>query len=123
MLGLLSVRQQSAHAQGPSALLPTWQVPTSQSSILPATRVAAGGFFNGTGLVVTGGARSQTGPQSSPLAPASFFPQGALPPPPRPAHSHARRPSALGNLGPIPFSPPPSLTPPPLRLPTHTHAC
>lgn len=72
-------RRQGAHAQGASALLPTWQVPTSQSSVLPATRVAAGGFFNGSGLVVTGGSLRQTGPQSSPLAPASYFAQGAFP--------------------------------------------
>jgi len=51
-------------------------VPTSQNPVLPVTRVGASGFFNGTGLLLTGGTVNTVGVQSSPLAPPSFFPTG-----------------------------------------------
>ena len=58
-------------------LLPTWQVPLDQSSSLPSPRIGGGGFYNGSGIILTGGTTSLGGAQSNPLAPASYFDGGA----------------------------------------------
>ena len=55
--------------------LPTWVVPTDLSS-LPTTRVAGGAFFNGSAMVLTGGA-TDYGATTNPMAPVSSFPIGA----------------------------------------------
>ena len=59
-------------------LLPTWQVPFTQTSVLPASRVGASGIFNGSGILLTGGTVNTVTAQTVPMAPSSFYATGAL---------------------------------------------
>lgn len=79
--------------------LPTWVVPTDLSS-LPVTRVGGGAFFNGSAMVLTGGATAYS-TRANPMAPVSDFAVGAW--------VRAVLNSALRHCPapPSPFSPPP----------------
>ena len=59
-------------------LLPTWQVPFTQTTVLPASRVGASGIFNGSGVLIVGGTVNTVSAQSVPMAPSSFYATGAL---------------------------------------------
>ena len=57
-----------------STKVPQWLVPLIPTLTLPTSRVGAVSFFNGSGIVITGGATSMTGVLAAP----SFFPTGKL---------------------------------------------
>ena len=59
-------------------LLPTWQVPFTQTTVLPASRVGASGIFNGSGVLIVGGTVNTVSAQTVPMAPSSFYATGAL---------------------------------------------
>jgi hypothetical protein len=67
-----------SRAQGTTSAVPEWLVPSIPTSRLPTPRLGASAFYNGSGVIITGGATNAGGPMVAP----SYFKTSAseLPP-------------------------------------------